>query len=294
MSELFKITFLALVLLVVNFGAGHAQTDTEEQHTEVVMRMIGHEILLNADDSTSRVLPISKIGHRYKIPFEAPFAFQPDTLASTIDWVITKGLISKHYIVEMESCESGEIVYGYEIGTTIDTTMVPCLQRAFPKECYTLFITLLDAPLSRDAVTASNSGSYFSENSLWIILLLIVVALGFYFLRKRRTPTFDPNIINLGKYHFDKLNSELLFENQRIELSGKEADLLTLLYDTVNTTVEREVILKLIWGDNGDYIGRTLDVFISKLRKKLESDPRVKIVNIRGVGYKLVMDGREN
>ena len=67
--------------------------------------------------------------------------------------------------------------------------------------------------------------------------------------------------------------------------------MLLLLYHAVNTTVEREVILKDIWADDGDYIGRTLDVFISKLRKKLEDDTNVKIVNIRGIGYKLVLNG---
>ena len=54
--------------------------------------------------------------------------------------------------------------------------------------------------------------------------------------------------------------------------------------------MERDVILNMVWGDEGDYIGRTVDVFISKLRKKLEFDSKVKIVNVRGVGYKLVMD----
>lgn len=97
-------------------------------------------------------------------------------------------------------------------------------------------------------------------------------------------------MISLGEYHFDKRNTELLIEQQRIELTSKEADLLLLLYNAANTTVERDVILNMVWGDEGDYVGRTLDVFISKLRKKLEFDSKVKIVNIRGVGYKLVMD----
>ena len=63
-----------------------------------------------------------------------------------------------------------------------------------------------------------------------------------------------------------------------------------MLYNAANTTVERDVILNMVWGDEGDYIGRTVDVFISKLRKKLEFDSKVKIVNVRGVGYKLIMD----
>ena len=53
--------------------------------------------------------------------------------------------------------------------------------------------------------------------------------------------------------------------------------------------MEREKILATVWGDEGDYVGRTLDVFVSKLRKKLEADANVRIVNIRGVGYRLVL-----
>lgn len=59
---------------------------------------------------------------------------------------------------------------------------------------------------------------------------------------------------------------------------------------SVNATVERDDILKSVWGDDGDYVGRTLDVFISKLRKKLEADSNIKIINIRGIGYKLVLN----
>jgi DNA-binding response OmpR family regulator len=82
----------------------------------------------------------------------------------------------------------------------------------------------------------------------------------------------------------------LSIDNNSVELSGKEVDLLLLLQTSANTTLEREVILKSVWGDEGDYVGRTLDVFISKLRKKLEADSNIKIANIRGVGYKLVVD----
>jgi DNA-binding response OmpR family regulator len=82
----------------------------------------------------------------------------------------------------------------------------------------------------------------------------------------------------------------LSFEDKIIELTSKEADLLFLLYSAANNTLERKVILNTVWGDEGDYVGRTLDVFISKLRKKLEADSNLKIVNIHGVGYKFVMN----
>lgn len=66
--------------------------------------------------------------------------------------------------------------------------------------------------------------------------------------------------------------------------------MLGLLYTNINRNVTREDILQIVWGDEGDYLGRTLDVFISKLRKKLETDPNIKIVNIRGVGYRMVLE----
>ena len=64
----------------------------------------------------------------------------------------------------------------------------------------------------------------------------------------------------------------------------------TLLIAGANEPVDRNELLREVWGDEGDYVGRTLDVFISKLRKKLKPDPSLKIVNIRGIGYKLVID----
>ena len=120
--------------------------------------------------------------------------------------------------------------------------------------------------------------------------MLLLVLVFYIFWKRKRNSTIDPSWIPLGEYYFDQRNMELVIEQQHIELTSKEADLLMLLYNEANTTVERDVILNMVWGDEGDYVGRTLDVFISKLRKKLEFDSKVKIVNIRGVGYKLVLD----
>ena len=82
----------------------------------------------------------------------------------------------------------------------------------------------------------------------------------------------------------------LVYEGERVNMTTRESDLLHLLYKSINNTVKKEHILKEIWGDEGSYDGRTLDVFISKLRKKLAYDPRVKLVNVKGVGYKMVIE----
>jgi DNA-binding response OmpR family regulator len=138
-------------------------------------------------------------------------------------------------------------------------------------------------------VLASEVDSLF-DNLPYVILLVLRSVVVFVLWKRKRSTATDPNIISLGKFNFNKRESELVLEEQRIELTSKEADLLLLLLEAVNTNVERETRLNLVWGDEGDYVGRTLDVFISKLRKKLEADPSIKIVNARSVGYKLMTD----
>jgi len=70
-------------------------------------------------------------------------------------------------------------------------------------------------------------------------------------------------------------------------LTRKEADLLRLLCMHKNTLIPREIILKSVWGEDDYFIGRSMDVFITKLRKYLKEDPNVAIKNVHGSGFKL-------
>ncbi|MEL7124015.1 MAG: winged helix-turn-helix domain-containing protein, partial [Bacteroidota bacterium] len=125
-----------------------------------------------------------------------------------------------------------------------------------------------------------------------LLVLSFIVLFGFtaYFFRKKQPVASNPHLITVGQSVFDKRNMTLSTGHQTVELSNKETELLTLLHTHANEPMERAIILEKVWGDEGNYVGRTLDVFISKLRKKLEADRSVKIVNIRGVGYKLIVD----
>ncbi len=110
--------------------------------------------------------------------------------------------------------------------------------------------------------------------SIVSLLLIFLVGLVIFLWQKRSKAVSDPNLISLGAYQFDKKNTGLLFKNKKTELTSKEADPLLLLHKQANKGIEREVILNEVWGDEGDYVGRSLDVFISKLRKKLEAGSR--------------------
>ena len=293
-----KRAFFSFVCILLLFYNSNARNTQDEKHVEVALRMIGHQVLLNSNDSTSLVLPIIYENDEYRIQFENEFEFIPDELVATINRVVKETRIANNYIVEVEKCETGEVVYSYEVNSLEQSDIIACKARLQPKSCYSLLFTLMEIGETKDSLNNANTDppdESFSEspmgNYTFIIVPFILIVGLFFFLWKRKSRlAIDPNVISLGKYRFNKKKAELILEQQKIELTSKEADLLLMLYNAVNTTVERELILNTVWGDDGDYIGRTLDVFISKLRKKLEADPSVKIVNIRGVGYKLVLD----
>jgi DNA-binding response OmpR family regulator len=92
------------------------------------------------------------------------------------------------------------------------------------------------------------------------------------FAKSSVTTGANVNLITLGEYQFDPRNMELRLKNEVVKLTSKETDLLLLLHTSANSTLERELILKTVWGNEAEYVGRTLDVFISKLRKKLDAD----------------------
>ncbi|MDF3026546.1 MAG: DNA-binding response regulator RprY [Fluviicola sp.] len=325
-AEKFKLVLLILINSFWTVSMSYGQSGKEEQHILVSMRMIGHQVLLSSGDSVSRVLPVEKIADSYRIQFESAFEFNPEDLTSVIDRFVLKTKVAKSYIVEVKRCWTDEVVYSYEKGDSINPDLIPCGPRSQPKACYTLFFTILKGydlkaiynPAPAESITTENlkqvtttriststtekknnsspvkKQTSYSMIALPIGSLFVLISLFLYFRKKKSIPVWNDlnnqDLIAIGKSHFDKKNMTLSVGNETIELSGKESDLLFLLYSNENKTLQREYILKVVWGDEGDYIGRTLDVFISKLRKKLEPDSSVKIVNIRGIGYKFIVN----
>ncbi len=95
-------------------------------------------------------------------------------------------------------------------------------------------------------------------------------------------------IITVGKYQFDHANLTLRLEEEESKtMTQKEADLLKLLIENKNNVIKRTTILEALWGEDDYFMGRSMDVFISRLRKYLKSDERIKIENIHSVGFKL-------
>ena len=94
----------------------------------------------------------------------------------------------------------------------------------------------------------------------------------------------------IGKYSFDFTTQLIDFEGKQQKLSTKEAELLQLLCLKKNAVLTREEALLAIWHDDNYFNGRSMDVFLSKLRKYLRDDPKVEILNVHGKGYKLLVN----
>ncbi len=151
----------------------------------------------------------------------------------------------------------------------------------------------LSSSLPNNNIDVSNAGT-----SIWLYFSL---ALGFlsilYFsIVKHKSKNKEElvgektevDLISIGQYQFDPSKSKLIFNGEFIVLTEKESKLLTLLFNGLNQPQKRDDLIGEIWGEEGLLvISRNIDVLVSKLRKKLQDDPQLKITNVHGVGYKL-------
>lgn len=95
------------------------------------------------------------------------------------------------------------------------------------------------------------------------------------------------DVYRIGKYNFDPQNMSLIYKDKVRSLTRKETALLEVLCQNENNLISREELLKRVWGDDDYFLGRSMDVFIAKLRKYLKEDPSLKITNVHGAGFKL-------
>lgn len=96
-------------------------------------------------------------------------------------------------------------------------------------------------------------------------------------------------VYKLGKYTFDFQKQALTSDEQVHKLTTKESELLKMLCDNLNDVLERNYALKAIWEDDSYFNARSMDVYITKLRKYLKDEPSVEILNVHGKGFKLIM-----
>jgi DNA-binding winged helix-turn-helix (wHTH) protein len=249
---------------------------------EVLLRQIGHELLLQSGDSTSRVLPIAKAAeNEYRIRFENSLTFQPDSLVNTTRRLLAKDPLAGDYIVNVLNSGTSSVAYGYAISKNKKDDIIACIGRKQPSARY-----MIDIKFKPTGINTARNGYLLGS-------LPVLAFVGFLFFKsvkpRRVLPADDQHtsMITLGSVLFDADNGKLLINGNTIDLTSTESRVLHIFALSPNETIERSRLQKEIWEDKGVIVGRSLDMFISKLRKKLEFDPNIKIVVKRGKGYKL-------
>jgi hypothetical protein len=255
--------------------------DFDFARREILLRRIGHEILLQSGDSTSRVLPVKKIaGNEYQISFENAFTFQPESLVNTIQRLLAEDPLASDYVVNVLNCANASVAYGYAISKNKKDDIVACIGRRQPIACYMINIRF------------KPTGIITAKNGYLLGSLTVLAFVGFIFLKSVKPRKALPDsqhtaIFTLGTMSFDAETRKLIINGKTIDLTRTETRVLRIFALSPNEAIERSRLQKEIWEDEGVIVGRSLDMFISKLRKKLEFDPNIKISVIRGKGYKL-------
>jgi DNA-binding winged helix-turn-helix (wHTH) protein len=277
--------FALLLLLFVTIICVAFRTDNSDDFAisrrEVLLRRIGHEILLHSGDSTSRVLPVKIIGeNEYQITFENELSFQPDSLINTTQRLLVKDPRASDYVVNVINCGNASVAYGFAISKNKKEDIVTCKGRKQPVACYKINIKF------------NPTGTNIVKNGYFLGSLSFLAFVGFVTLRsfkKRKTLTVSRlrDSFTLGSVLFDSKNRKLVINEKTIDLTATENRLMLIFALSPNKTIERSRLQKEIWEDEGVIVGRSLDMFISKLRKKMVIDPNINIVVIRGKGYKL-------
>jgi DNA-binding winged helix-turn-helix (wHTH) protein len=275
-------SLILLFFCVICAAFGMTGNDTFDiSRREVLLRKIGDELLLQSGDRTSRVLPVEKISeNEYRIRFENDLTFQTDSIVNTTRRLLANDPLTRNYVVNVLNCGNASVAYGFAISGNKKDDIVACSGRKQPRACYAI-----DIEFKPTGISTAKKGYLLGG-------LTFLAFVGFIFFRpaKPRSGLTKDQVnktFTLGSVLFDAQKRQLIINKETIDLTGTETRLLLIFALSPNQTLERSRLQKEIWEDEGVIVGRSLDMFISKVRKKLEPDPKINIVVIRSKGYKL-------
>lgn len=283
---------LSLLLLITICAAFTftGENKYESARQKILFREIGHEILRYSGDSTSRVLPVQEITeNEYQIGFENEFTFQTDSLVKIINRTLAKDRLSHNYIINVLSCAKKDVVFGYAMADNVKDDIIPCSGRKQPKNGY-----IIDLKFQPERFNTTQKR--YSLAGICLLAFIGLIISGPVKNQKYLAPATSlvkENGYQIGKTLFNYERRQLITNNTITDLTVKESKLLKIFAESPNIIIERGRLQKEIWEDEGVIVGRSLDMFISKLRKKLEHDNAVQLVNVHGKGYKLSIEANK-
>ena len=282
-NKVYIYSVLAILLFLSwMFSPSNKKNEDFSERVKVSLRDVGNQLLLSNKDTTSLILPVTKLDDfTYRISFQNQLSFEPSNLVDIVDKSFKKAELSNYYRVEVLQCSDNEVAYSFEIKNEIEKDIIPCKGRILPSSCYIIKLKF-----------TNKAASFFNKNLFLVgfILLLIIFLLDYKFSKKKtkELSVEDKNeATKIGSFQFYPEQNKLVKQATEISLSKKECELLAIFVANPNQIIKRDELTKRVWEDNGVFVSRSLDTYISKLRKKLKEDTSIKLTNVHGVGYKL-------
>lgn len=285
------LAFLALLIMtsVTESPVAPAAPHGASNDINLALREIADHILREENDFTTIIPPIRKEAEgTYLIKLSAHidyFALRP-----TVDRILKRHGIQPDYRLSLLNCESGSVELGFLARAFDEDKEVPCQERVQNTTCYNLRLALIN---NNDTI-AGNQPIDPMKRLQWLVLGLALSFPVIWLFWKRQAPeneaeTDDGWFVMSDHTRFHPGNQLLQINEASLDLTFREAKLLQFLLEHQNQVLERERIMESVWEDEGVIVGRSLDVFVSRLRKKLKADPGLQITNVHGVGYKLMI-----
>jgi hypothetical protein len=254
------------------------------EKVNLAIRRTVHHLLKSSGDSTSQIQPV-KILNETTFTVRISKSFKYNLLPRLLAESFKIHQIEDVYDVSVLNCKNAELELGYNSFDFINNKDVPCSGRKQDIDCYDL------------RVNFTKKSAQSASKAFWLIPLWgLFLGGGLYWNRRNSKQKTEPQLdfgtelsdkINFGNSSLDFPNQTLFSGEIKYKLTYREAKLLNLFVSNPNQLLERDFILKAVWEDEGIIVGRSLDVFVSRLRKMLADDTYVQIVTLHGVGYKL-------
>lgn len=254
----------------------------------LALRRTAHLLLQAAGDSTSNIPPVEQTAlYTWLIKLERNFDY--GRLPGLLEASLKQHEITTPYDVSVVSCTDNSILLGYNKADIAPDQSVPCQAREMDVLCNNLQVSFLIPVKTQPSLPLTG----------WIISAILAAVL--YFLGLRRwqpavasqdTASPEPHAggaswLSFGQSRLDVGNQRLHCAGEQHHLTYREAKLLHLFVQHPNQVLERNTILEQVWADEGILVGRSVDMFVSRLRKLLKADESVQIVAVHGVGYRM-------
>lgn len=279
------IAVIVLVVLISFALVGYVdfeKNDDFSKRAKIALRASGNKLLLSMGDSTSLILPVVKLGkNTFELSFQNKVQIEPGNLMNILGQSLVDSDLPDSYIVEVIENGSGEVAHSYEIKSVIEESTITCIGRILPFDNYKIKLHF----------TGMRPVAKLDKNySLLSLMFIGFIGFGLLYWKKGKPNSSEVDVSQfskIGNYRFYQEQNKLVKGNSTIRLTAKECELISLFSERPNQIIKRELLIKKVWEDNGVFVRRSLDTFISKIRKKFKDDGSVNIITVHGVGYKL-------